>query len=197
VARRIKKYYRRESEVIHPPVEIEKFSLGEPKNYFLAGGRLVPYKRFDLVVQAFNKLGIPLKIFGEGPAEEYLFELAKDNIEFLGKVSDEERAALYRQAIAFIHPQIEDFGITAVESMASGRPVIAYGEGGALETILPNQTGVFFEEQTWESLADAVLHFFPERFDPKSVRGHALQFSKEVFQDKMRQYVGKTRQQFS
>ena len=137
VRRRIQKYYRRESDVIHPPVEIDQFSVTDtPKEYYLIGGRLVPYKRYDLVIDAFTKLGIPLKVFGSGPIAKDLQARAGDNIQFLGRVSNEERARLFQDAIAFLHPQEEDFGITPVESMAAGRPVIAYRKGGATETVI-------------------------------------------------------------
>ena len=182
VADRIRKYYGRESDVIHPPVETGKFSVSDaPGTYFLAGGRLVSYKRFDLVIQAFNRLGLPLKIFGDGPLAAQYRKEARPNIEFTGKVSDEEKAALYRGAIAFIHPQEEDFGITALESMASGRPVIAYRKGGALETVVEGVTGAFFDDQEWEELATAVIRFDPAAYDPLAIRAHAEAFDVALF----------------
>lgn len=182
VRERIQKYYRRDSEVVYPPVDVERFTISEqPKNYYLAGGRLVAYKRFDLVVEAFTKIGKPLKIFGTGPELAALKRRAGKNIEFVGRVSDEERAHLFAEAIAFINPQEEDFGITPVESMASGRPVIAYRKGGALETVIDGETGVLFDEQSWEELADTVLQFDHTRFDPKVIRQHAEQFATTVF----------------
>jgi len=134
VADRIQKYYRRNSVIIHPPVQTDKFQISNNiDKYFLTGGRLVAYKRFDIAIKAFNRLGIPLKIFGEGPEEKNLKKLAKPNIEFSGRINQKELSQLYSQAIAFIHPQIEDFGITAIESMAAGRPVIAYAAGGMVK----------------------------------------------------------------
>ncbi|MFH1767045.1 MAG: glycosyltransferase [Patescibacteria group bacterium] len=190
VQRRIKKYYQRDSDVIHPPVDIDKCSISNaPKNYFLIGGRLVSYKRYDIVVDAFNKLGLPLKIFGTGPMEAELRKRAADNIEFLGRVSDEERSRLFSEAIAFLHPQEEDFGITPVESMAAGRPVIAYRRGGALETVEDGVTGVFFDEQSPEEIADTVLHFHQERFNPVVIREHAKQFSLQKFHNELHEYV--------
>lgn len=190
VQKRIAKYYNRPSIVIYPPVEVNKFSISDKtKNYYLAGGRLVPYKKFDLIVNAFNKLGMPLKIFGAGPEEERLKQMAKSNIEFMGKVSHEKLAELYSQAIAFIHPQEEDFGIMAVESMASGRPVIAYKAGGALETVVEGITGKFFDDQTWESLADTIIRFKPENFSPEKIRAHTLQFDTEIFKRKIKDCV--------
>src|SRR3989344_1038359 len=182
VSDRIKKYYRRDSVIIHPPIDTRQFEIApHVGKYFLTGGRLVVYKRFDLAVSAFNRLGVPLKIFGEGPEEKKLKGLAKPNIEFLGKVKTEQLAELYGQAIAFIHPQIEDFGITAVESMACGRPVIAYAAGGACETVVENKTGKFFDEQTWEALADAIVRFKPEDYNQAGIKAYAEQFGIDRF----------------
>ena len=182
VSDRIKKYYRRDSVIIHPPVETEKFQISDKiGKYFLTGGRLVAYKRFDLAIKAFNRLGIPLKIFGEGPEEENLKKMAKSNIEFLGRLSQDDLAKTYSQAIAFIHPQIEDFGLTAVESMAAGRPVIAYAAGGACETVVSGKTGKFFDEQSWEALADTVVRFKPEDYNSFEIKKYAEQFSVERF----------------
>lgn len=190
VQTRIKKYYRRDSELIYPPVEIDQFHPVErPANYFLAGGRMVPYKKLDMVIRAFNRLGIPLKIFGFGPLEKKLRAMAKPHIEFLGKVKDHELTTLYQNALAFIHPQIEDFGIMAVESMASGRPVIAYRGGGALETVVDGVTGKFFDEPHWEALGDAVIRFYQEEYDSRLIRAHAEKFSSTVFQTRVLELV--------
>lgn len=190
VQERIKKYYRRESECMHPPIDTARFSVADRvENYYLIGGRLVSYKRYDLAVHAFSKMGIPLVVFGEGPEFDRLRAMAKPNVRFTGKVSDEELARLYRHALAFLHPQEEDLGLTALEAMASGRPVIAYAKGGALETVVPGVTGTFFEEQTWESLADAVLHFDPSQYDAKKIRAHAEQFDVQKFQERVKGFV--------
>lgn len=190
VRRRIERYYRKESTVIHPPVDIDEFSISDrKKEYFLIGGRLVAYKRYDLVIEAFSKLGAPLKVYGSGPVEEKLRKMAGPNVEFLGRVSNDERARLFQDAIAFLHPQEEDFGITPLESMAAGRPVIAYRKGGATETIEDGVTGIFFDEQSWEEIADTVLHFDATKFDPKIIRKHAEQFSLKRFHQEMRDYV--------
>ncbi|EKD33180.1 MAG: hypothetical protein ACD_76C00077G0006 [uncultured bacterium] len=190
VQKRIQKYYRRESIVINPPVETSRFSISDkPKNYFLAGGRIVGYKRLDIVIEAFNHLGIPLKIFGDGPLRELYSDKSSSNIEFLGKVSDKEQADLYANCIAYINPQEEDFGITPVEAMASGRPVIAYARGGALETIIEGKTGVFLHEQSWEELADAVMRFDESVFDPATIQSHAKQFDTEAFRSNMQRIV--------
>lgn len=190
VRRRIQKYYHRDAEVIYPPVDTNLFKPTEKiSDYFLTGGRLVPYKRFDLTIKVFNRLGWPLKIFGSGPEEEKLKEAAKSNIEFLGNVSDQKKSELYAKALAFIHPQIEDLGITAIESMAAGRPVIAFAGGGALETIKDGVTGIFFHEQTWENLFDTILHFNPSQFDSLKIREQAEQFSLDNFKQKMKIYI--------
>lgn len=190
VQQRITKYYHRDSVVIPPPVDTDKFQIA-PKigNYYLTGGRLVAYKRFDVAVQAFNHLGLPLKIFGDGPEEERLWDMAKPNIEFVGRVSDDEKAKLFQEAVAFINPQEEDFGITTVEAMAAGRPVIALNVGGAREIVVPGQTGIFFDEQTWEALADTIIRWHPETFNPQQIRQHALQFRTEAFREKIQQTI--------
>jgi glycosyltransferase involved in cell wall biosynthesis len=187
---RIKKYYRRDSTVMYPPVDTDKFEISAAeKTYYLAGGRLVAYKRFDLIIEAFNRLKKPLKIFGTGPAEAELRRLAGPTIEFLGRVSDTERARLFSGAIAFIHPQEEDFGLTAVESMATGRPVIAYQKGGARETVIEGETGTFFTEQTPEALMAAVENLKPERFDSAKIRQHAEKFSTTNFRRELSNFV--------
>ncbi|MBI4138710.1 glycosyltransferase [Candidatus Uhrbacteria bacterium] len=187
---RIKRYYGRETWVIHPPVDVSGISVATgPGSYWLCGGRLVGYKRFDLVVRAFAKLNLPLKIFGIGPEMKKLRAFAGAKTEFVGHVSDEEKAALYRDAIGFISPQIEDFGITVVEAMAAGRPVITYGQGGAKETVIPGVTGIHLETQSWEDIGDAVIRFDPTQFDPKTIRAHAEAFSTERFAEQMRAYI--------
>ncbi len=190
VQKRIKKYYNRESQVIYPPVDTSKFHItGKVDNYFLAGGRFVGYKRFDLIIQAFNRLNLPLKIFGAGPLEKKLQKMARNNIQFLGKIKDKEKIELLSRARAFINPQQEDFGITAVESMSAGRPVIAYKKGGALETIIDRETGNFFDEQTWESLAYAVLRFKETDFRPEIIKNHAQKFDRQIFEEKIKNFV--------
>ncbi|MFA6427822.1 MAG: glycosyltransferase [Candidatus Magasanikbacteria bacterium] len=194
---RIQKYYRRDSDIVYPPVDTYAFSVSkEIGNYFITGGRLVPYKRFDLVIQAFNRLGFPLKIFGDGPELNHLQDISKSNIEFVGRISDKEKAVLLSKARAFIHPQVEDFGITPIETMAAGRPVIAYLDGGATETVIPGKTGVFFGHQTWESLLDAVLHFDHLTWDSQLISEYAKRFSADVFKEKMKRYVDDRYEEF-
>ena len=180
---RIRRYYGREADVLYPPVDIS----GIPKptkregRYWLTGGRLVGYKRFDLTVRAFAKMNVPLKIFGVGPELNHLKKIAGPKTEFLGHVTDEQKIHLYHDAIGFIHPQVEDFGITAIEAMASGKPVIAYGEGGASETVLPGVTGEHLEAQTWADIGNAVIRFDASKYDPDIIRKHAERFSTEQF----------------
>lgn len=190
VAERIHKYYDRKAEVIYPPVETSKFSLAEKKgDFYLAGGRLVPYKRFDLIIEAFNHTGLPLVIFGDGPLFDEYVAMAQPNIRFAGRVSEARKAKLFAEAKAFINPQEEDFGITTVEAMAAGTPVIAYRKGGATETVIEDETGVFFDDQEWEDLAATVIRFADMTFDPKHIRAYAKTFDVEVFKTRILDFV--------
>lgn len=190
VKQRIYKYYRHPSDVMYPPVDTHMYKVQEkPDDYYLVGGRIVKYKRFDLVIQVFNRLGWKLKIYGTGPDLERLKSFAKSNIEFIGFVDDIQKAKLIQGAKGFFYPQVEDFGITAVEAMAGGCPVIAYGVGGATESVLEGKTGMFFQEQSWESLLDMVLRFDSVVWDRKAIREHALQFDVAKFKRDMKQYV--------
>lgn len=190
VKNRIQKYYRRESDVIHPPIDTANFTTSvDVGDYFISGGRLVPYKRFDLLIAAFNRLKWPLKIFGDGPERTRLEKFAGPNIKLLGAISEEEKCRLLSRARAFLNPQLEDFGITAVEAMASGRPVIAFGGGGATETVTEGQTGVFFKKQNWESLLDTLLNFDHSAWEAETIRAQAMKFDTTNFQNKIRQLV--------
>lgn len=191
VAKRIKKYYNRDAVVIYPPVEIDRFFISpQVDDYFVLISRFRPYKKTDLAIKAFNKLKIKLKIIGGGEDEKRLKRLAGDNIEFLGKVDDKTKIKVLSRARALIHPQAdEDFGITAVEAMACGRPVIAYRGGGVLESVKEGKTGIFFNEQTWESLAQAVIDFSDLEFIPQEIRKHAEQFDKKLFQQKIKKFI--------
>ena len=200
VARRIKKYYQRESTVIYPPVDTGQFAISaELGDYYVIVSRLRPYKKVDMVIKAFNQLRMPLKIIGGGEEEVKLKKMAGANIEFLGELSDRERNQVLSKALAFINPQEEDFGIAAVEAMACGRPVIAYKSGGALETVIDRETGLFFAEQTWEALADIVIrnHRQLDQFDPLKIRAHAKKFDLEIFQAKIKDFVSRSWQEFS
>jgi glycosyltransferase involved in cell wall biosynthesis len=192
ISRRIKKYYGRESDVIHPPVDLSRFSLGVgDRDYYLAVGRLIPYKRFDLVVDAFNKLGKKVKIVGTGPEMKKLKRRAKKNIEFVGKVSDEELQKIYQGAKALIFPQLEDFGIVPLEAMACGAPVIAYSAGGALETVKDGVSGLFFEKQNVESLVKAVKKFEGRDWDAAVVAKSVEDFGSARFKSELRHFLEK------
>ncbi len=192
VAERIKKYYRRDAVVIPPPVEAQRFPFDPttmPEDYFLIVSRLVPYKRVDLAIQACNLLQLPLVIIGGGRDLESLQKMAGPTIRFLGHLSDAEVLHYYTHCRALLFPGEEDFGITPLEAQASGRPVIAYGAGGALASVIDGVTGRFFREQTVESLA-AVLSTFNERmFQPESIRNHALEFDTPRFQRRILQFI--------
>jgi len=179
---RVKKYYLQNAEVIYPPVDISQFNVSHNHNgYFLMVGRLVAYKKFDLAIRAFNKLGLPLKIAGTGVEMNSLKKMAGFNIEFLDCVGDEKLAELYSGARALIFPQEEDFGIVPLEAMASGKPVIAYRGGGALETVADGQTGIFFDQQGPDFLIEAIRRFENMHFGPKLCRAQAEKFSTEIF----------------
>ena len=190
IAQRIRHYYDRDSTVIYPPVDTNQFNISDTLDpYFLIVSRLRPYKRVDLAIDAFNNLKLPLVIIGGGEELRKLRSRARKNIRFLGEVSNTVRNQYLSHCRAFIHPQEEDFGISAIEAMASGRPVIAYRAGGARETVIENVTGVFFDDQTWESLAYAILTLKDSIFDPYAIQNHAKSYDTSVFLAKMRAFI--------
>jgi len=191
VAARIREYYGREAHVIHPPVDTAFFTPGNepPKDFFLVVSALVPYKRIELAVETFNRLRLPLVVVGRGPLRRRLEQSARSTVTFLGWLPDEEVRTLIQQCRALVFPGEEDFGIVPVEAMACGRPVIAFRRGGALETVFENETGLFFDEQTPESLTEAVERFERASFDPATCRRHAEAFSKERFHREFRDFV--------
>lgn len=193
VGERIQKYYGRKSTVIAPPVDLFKFSSheGEREEYYLAVGRLIPYKRFDLVVDACKAAGKKLKIVGTGPSMKALRKRGGAHVEFLGKIPDEELKAVYQKAKALIFPQLEDFGIVPLEAMACGTPVIAYQKGGALETVTEGVSGLFFAEQTVESLVKAVHHFEKETWNPIEVSKSVEKFSSARFKSELLHFIDK------
>jgi glycosyltransferase involved in cell wall biosynthesis len=191
---RIKKYYQRNSIVVNPPVQVEKFYLtseDQRGDYFLMTGRMMKYKKMDLVIEVFNDLGWSLKIIGQGVEYKNLKKLAKSNIEFLGRVSEEKLRETYSKARAFIFPQEEDFGIVAIEALASGRPIIAYKAGDIVEHVEENKTGIFFEKQTVSSLKKALLDFNKLKFDSEYIRKSVLTFSENNFKVKMKKEIFK------
>jgi len=187
---RIQRVYGRDSEVIYPPVDIHFYHpQGEPQDYYLVTSAFVPYKRVDLVIQAFNGLDRRLMIVGSGPLEHsYRAQCQGSNITFLGACSNEELRTLYAQAKALIFPTEEDFGIVPVEAQACGTPVIALKKGGALEGV---KTGVFFEEQTPMSLQDAIAKFEKMNFDRKEIPTHVAGFSRSRFCDEIKEFVSR------
>jgi glycosyltransferase involved in cell wall biosynthesis len=190
VAERIGRYYGREAVVIHPPVRTDiPAAESEPDDFFLVVTRLVPYKRLDIVVEAFNRLGLPLRIVGQGRDRAELERRAGPNIRFLGGVSDEEKNHLYARCRATIFPAEDDFGIAQVEAQSAGRPVIAFRAGGATETVRDGVTGVFFDAQTPEALMAAVGRLAEMRFDPATIRAHARTFDATVFRRNIAAYV--------
>jgi glycosyltransferase involved in cell wall biosynthesis len=190
VRARILRCYGRHAEVIYPPVDTSYFEAAEENaGYFLMVSALAPYKRVDLAVEAFNRLGARLVIVGSGPEEGRLRTGARKNVELVGWQSDEKVRALYAGCRALIFPGVEDFGIVPVEAMACGKPVIAYGKGGALETVVPGVTGTLFAEPTAASLMEAVRHFDEGRFQPRQIRAHALRFDREVYRREMKLFI--------
>lgn len=186
VARRIGRYYNRESAVIYPPVETEFYHPdgGTPDGYCLVVSALVPYKRLDIAIEACRRASMPLKVVGDGPEQASLTRLARDsgaNIELLGRRSDEEVRALYRRALAVLLPGEEDFGIVPVEAQACGRPVVAFGRGGAVETIIDGETGVLVPECTPDAFADGIERIRQLQVDALAIRRHAVRFSRERF----------------
>jgi glycosyltransferase involved in cell wall biosynthesis len=190
VAARIAKYYRRDSVYIPPPIDTSQFEIApHQENYFLVVSRLIPYKRIDRAISAFNKLGLPLRIIGSGRDEGRLRRLAGPTIQFMGRQSDQEVRRQLAACRAFIFPGEDDFGLTPLEAQACGRPVIAYGAGGALHTIVPGKTGMFFHRPEAESLAAAVSEFRDDRFDPAIIRQHAISFDTRQFQQRFLEFL--------
>ncbi len=187
---RIRRFYNRESEIIYPPVETERFiPTGRTDDYFLSLGRLVPYKRVDLVVKACTRLDLPLKVAGRGRDMERLQEMAGPTVEFLGFVPDDGVPELFARARAFVFPGLEDFGITPLQAQAAGRPVIAFKGGGSLDTVVPGKTGEFFEEQSVEALMAVLQDFDATRYNPAECRAHAQKFDSAVFRRQISETV--------
>jgi glycosyltransferase involved in cell wall biosynthesis len=206
VARRIHKYYRRQSTIIHPPIDTSYSYLSSSHDdYYLAVGRLVPYKRTDVLIGACQKLGRKLVIVGDGPEMEGLKKQAGKNVEFVGEATDQQLRDIYARCRALLFAADEDFGMVPVEAQSYGRPVIAYGEGGSLETVVGADssavrqranrgefiTGIFFEKQSADSLADAMLAFesSEDLFVPQDIQSHARRFDTSIFVERLHNYI--------
>lgn len=194
VEKRLEKHYKREGTVIYPPVATDRFT-GETRvkkeEYYLIVSRLGGYKKVDTAVLAFNKLGKRLKVVGDGPQIDYIRKIASPNVEILGRVADSRVTELMIGCKAFVFPTLEDFGIVVVEAQAAGKPVLAYGRGGATETVIEGQTGLFFQEQSPKSIIEAVRKFETMKFDPDMCRRNAEKFSERVFKGNMIEFVNK------
>lgn len=192
VARRIKKYYQIDADVLYPPVDVERFYPYEASgDYFLIVSTLTPYKKIDLAVSAFNKMGKRLVIIGGGKHQKYLESIAGPTVEVLGRKSDAEVKRYMQECKAFIFPSEEDFGITPVEAMAAGKPVIAYKKGGVMETVIDGITGVFFRDQNVRGMESAIAQFYEieHEFEPSIIRKRAEEFSREKFLNDLKKTI--------
>jgi len=192
IAKRIKKVYGKESTVIYPPVDVERFKLHEEKeDFYLTASRMVPYKKIDLIVETFSKTNKKLVVIGTGPDMEKIKSFAGTNVEFLGFAKDEVLLDYMQRAKAFVFAAEEDFGIVPVEAQACGTPVICLGKGGTKETVLDGETGVHFSQQSVEELLHALDKFETLKFNPSKIREHALKFSKERFEKEIEAFINK------
>ncbi len=193
----LQKYYKRDSKIIYPPVNLD-FTTGDyaKEDYYVTVARLVPYKKIDLIVQTFTKIGKPLVVIGDGPEFSNIQKLAGKNVKFLGAQPSTIVKEYLQKARGFVFASNEPFGIVSIEAQACGTPVIAFGKGGALETVLENQTGVFFKSQTVEALQDAVERFEQMTFDPGVIRKNAERFSTERFRLEFKEFVDAAWQEF-
>lgn len=189
VKKRIKRFYRKDAEIIYPSVDVKQFTYARPEEYFLTVSRLVPYKRVDILVDAFNRLDLPLVVIGEGSEKERLMDRSKKNITFVGQVSEEELITYYSKCRAFVHAGVEDFGIAAVEAQAAGKPVIALNQGGIAEIVIPGRTGILFEHQSTSSLVAALESFDDREYDSDSCIKNAQRFSEARFSKEMKETV--------
>jgi glycosyltransferase involved in cell wall biosynthesis len=191
VAERIRRFYGKQAIVVNYPIDTDKFTFSDRKqDYFLTSARLISYKRIDIIIEAFNWLGLPLLITGDGPERERLEAQAASNVKFLGHVSDAERKRLMANACSVVVAALEDYGLVPIEANASGTPVLAYGAGGVLDTQIPGETGLFFPRQSPEALQTAVLTSLGTSWDYHQIRQHAVQqFSEKAFFQKIDQII--------
>jgi glycosyltransferase involved in cell wall biosynthesis len=186
---RIARFFGRESEIVHPPVEVDRFSVGAPEDFLLVVCELVRHKRVDTALEAAKRAGRRTIVVGDGPDGPRLRQLYASSAEFVGRAPDDELADLYRRSLALVIPNVEEFGITSVEAQASGRPVVALNAGGARETVIDGETGVLVDGDGPDALAEALRHTDFERFDPRRARENAERFSVSAFQEKLRDAV--------
>ncbi|WP_297994923.1 glycosyltransferase family 4 protein [uncultured Campylobacter sp.] len=199
IARRIKKTYGKPSDVIYPPVDVDKFTLREAKEeFYLTASRMVPYKKIDLIVEAFSQTDKKLLVIGDGPDMAKIKSKAGKNVELLGFANDETMADLMGRAKAFVFAAEEDFGITPVEAQACGTPVICFGRGGARETVRDGESGLYFMEQNTKELLAAVAKFEQnyDKFEPVKIRENSLKFSRARFETEIKSYVEKKYEEF-
>lgn len=190
IQRRIRQFYDRDSVVIYPPVDTDRYEpASRVEDYFLIVSRLIPYKRIDLAIEACNRLKLPLIVAGDGRDRARLEAMAGPTITFVGRVADSDLPGLMARCRAFIFPGMEDFGIAPVQAQAAGRPVIAYRGGGALDTVIEHQTGLFFDEQTADSLRRALEHFEDCSFSPAACRANAERFDQQVFHRELAAFI--------
>ncbi|HEY3290810.1 MAG TPA: glycosyltransferase [Anaerolineae bacterium] len=193
VQQRIKRYYDRESDIIYPPVQVESFNVSQSSDdYFLIVSRLLPYKRIDLAVQAFNQTGQPLVVAGDGRDRLRLQQMASSNVKLMGRVDDATLRSLLERCRGFIFPGLEDFGIAPINAMACGKPVIAFAGGGALDTVIDGITGVLFDRQSVPALVEALGRFAEHKFSPDAIRAHAEKFSVARFSKEIVKVVGES-----
>jgi glycosyltransferase involved in cell wall biosynthesis len=191
--RRIADLYGREADVLHPPVEVDRFAPGEPEDYFLFVGELVAHKRVEVALEAARIAGRPMVVVGDGPELRRLRSRYEGVARFSGRIGDDELADVYARALAFVIPNVEEFGIAAVEAQAAGRPVLAVAEGGALETVVDGRTGVLVDDATPEGIAAAMRDVDFTRFDPAAARANAERFAAGRFRERLRRLVEEAR----
>ena len=190
VARRIRSSYERDSVVVFPPVDVTRFqATREPEDFFLVVSRLNSYKRIDLAVKACAAMGAPLIVVGDGPDRAALERGAGPSVRFMGRLPDADVTALFERCRAFILPGMEDFGLTPLEANAAGRPVVAFGAGGVLDTVRDGETGILFHEQTTDAVRSALTAVTARSWDPSALRAHAEEFAESVFVDRFREVI--------